>query len=89
MQLEEQAFFDAASARQVLQEAFVAANAAVLQKTSKDPSLRGMGTTLMAAIVDRRHLHVGHVGDSRGELTAEEASTPRCAQRSPKLSASI
>jgi PPM family protein phosphatase len=68
MQLEEQAFFDAASARQVFQEAFVAANAAVLQKTSKDPSLRGMGTTLMAAIVDRRHLHVGHVGDSRAYL---------------------
>lgn len=68
MQLEEQVFFDAASVRQALQEAFVAANAAVLQKASKDPSLRGMGTTLTAAIVDGHHLHVGHVGDSRAYL---------------------
>lgn len=71
MQLEEQVFFDAASARQALQEAFFAANAAVLEKASKDPALRGMGTTLTAVIVDGHNLHVGHVGDSRAYLFRE------------------
>jgi protein phosphatase len=68
IQLEERVFSDAVTAREALQEAFIAANTAVLQKASEDPALRGMGTTLTAALVDGQHLHVGHVGDSRAYL---------------------
>lgn len=51
------------------------ANAAVWEKAQQDPSLRGMGTTCTLALVEDRHIHLAHVGDSRaylyrnGELT--------------------
>jgi protein phosphatase len=52
-----------------LDEAIVDANAAVVQRAAGDPALRGMGTTLTAAVFDDDAvLVIGHVGDSRAYL---------------------
>ena len=49
--------------------AIVEANAAVFSRALGDPALRGMGTTLTAAVLRRRHpARIGHVGDSRAYL---------------------
>lgn len=41
-------------------------NAAVYNRTLEEPELKGMGTTIVAMVVDQRgEVHVGHVGDSR------------------------
>ena len=48
-------------------EAFRLANAAV-HKKSMEPGKQGMGTTLVAALVDGDRYMVGNVGDSRGYL---------------------
>src|SRR4051794_6390571 len=46
--------------------AIVDANTAVVARASEDPGLRGMGTTLTAAVLGDDHvLLIGHVGDSR------------------------
>ena len=41
------------------------ANERVLQRAAEEPQLRGMGTTVVAAIASKGVLHVVHVGDSR------------------------
>ncbi len=61
-------FRDASGAVAALREAVVAANATVAEMAESDPSYRGMGTTLTAAMVEGRRLHVAHVGDSRAYL---------------------
>lgn len=66
--LDGQVFPDPASAQAALLDAVLAANAAVVRKAADEPDLRGMGTTLTAAIVEGRRLHVAHVGDSRAYL---------------------
>ena len=48
-----------------LLEAVNAANAAVLDAAEKDPSLRGMGSTLVAAALYRDRFTAVNVGDSR------------------------
>jgi serine/threonine protein phosphatase PrpC len=51
------------------------ANRAVLDFANDHPACKGMGTTVVAMLLDGRHLHRAHVGDSRiyrlrdGELT--------------------
>lgn len=41
-------------------------NAAVYNRTLEEPELKGMGTTIVAVVVDTRgEVYVGHVGDSR------------------------
>lgn len=66
--LDGQVFPDPATAQAALLDAVLAANAAVVRKAADEPDLRGMGTTLTAAIVEGRRLHVAHVGDSRAYL---------------------
>jgi serine/threonine protein phosphatase PrpC len=52
-----------------IDEAIVDANTAIVERASGDPGLRGMGTTLTAAVFDDDHvLVIGHVGDSRAYL---------------------
>jgi protein phosphatase len=52
-----------------IDEAIVDANTAVVERASGDPELRGMGTTLTAAVFDDDQvLVIGHVGDSRAYL---------------------
>lgn len=41
------------------------ANRAVFAAVDRDPGLRGMGTTLVAAMFRERHVYFSHVGDSR------------------------
>ncbi len=48
-----------------LVEAAVMANQAIYEQSQKDPSLRGMGTTLTAATVDWPWMYITQVGDSR------------------------
>jgi serine/threonine protein phosphatase PrpC len=58
----------AATTPSLLHQAICAANQTVLERAQRDPTLRGMGTTLVAALADpadRRRLWVAHVGDSR------------------------
>lgn len=46
-------------------DAVSAANTAVVSRAADDLALRGMGTTLTAAVLDGANLVIGHVGDSR------------------------
>jgi len=58
---------------QPIDEAIVDANTAVVERASGDPELRGMGTTLTAAVFDDDHvLIIGHVGDSRAYLLRDD-----------------
>lgn len=50
---------------EMLQQAFHAAHRELLHAASEDPQLKGMGTTLTAAIWHEEQLLVAHVGDSR------------------------
>jgi PPM family protein phosphatase len=54
-----------AAAGQRLQEAIGFANREVLRQAASDPKLRGMGTTVAAALLSRDALSLAHVGDSR------------------------
>ena len=67
-ELEGQIFSDAPKAQEALRTAVVAANETVSELAETEPSYRGMGTTLTAALVEGRRLHVAHVGDSRAYL---------------------
>ncbi len=64
-------FQDDTSAVTALRDAVVAANERVSQLAQQNPDYRGMGTTLTAALVEGRRLHVAHVGDSRAYLLRE------------------
>lgn len=67
-ELDSRVFPDATAAATALTAAVVAANARVSQLAADNPSFRGMGTTLTAALVEGRRIHVAHVGDSRAYL---------------------
>ncbi len=67
-QLDGRIFQDDAAAVTALRDAVVAANQRVSQLAQENPDYRGMGTTLTAALVEGRRLHVAHVGDSRAYL---------------------
>lgn len=49
----------------VLAEAVQKANRAVLKKAAEKPEYAGMGTTIVAAVIDGNTLYVANVGDSR------------------------
>ena len=44
------------------------ANRLVYERAAADPALQGMGTTLTVGFVEKGHLTIGHVGDSRAYL---------------------
>ncbi len=67
-ELDGRIFQDNAAAVTALRSAVVAANERVSQLARDNPNYRGMGTTLTAALVEGRRLHVAHVGDSRAYL---------------------
>lgn len=49
----------------ILAEAIQKANRAVLKKAAEKPEYAGMGTTIVAAVIDGNTLYVANVGDSR------------------------
>src|SRR6516164_2451167 len=57
---------------QVLLRAAEEANRRVREASRSDPSLQGMGTTLVAALVLDDGLHIASVGDSRAYLLDED-----------------
>ncbi len=59
---------DPEAASEALADAVRAANHAVIGKSSADPDLRGMGTTLTTVMIRGQRLHLAHVGDSRAYL---------------------
>jgi PPM family protein phosphatase len=61
-------FDDASQAITALRASVVAANDTVSELAEREPAYRGMGTTLTAALVEGRRLHLAHVGDSRAYL---------------------
>lgn len=65
----------AAPAGQRLYRAVQHANIEIYDRAIAVPELRGMATTLTAAVVDRGLLTVVHVGDSRAYLLRDEALT--------------
>ncbi len=61
------------SVRNILESAVSAANAEIYDAALADPSLRGMGTTMVVAVVCNDNVCVAHVGDSRAySLTRKE-----------------
>ena len=60
------------SIKRILQTAVTAANVSVFDRSQRDPALRGMGTTIVAAIVCGGMAHIVHAGDSRAyHITAD------------------
>ena len=53
--------------------AIASANSAIWQMARDDDKLRGMGTTLVAACVNGKHIVVGNVGDSRAYFLRDDA----------------
>lgn len=54
--------------RDLLMSSVAAANAEVYERSKTDEELFGMGTTVVAAILNGSLLHVAHVGDSRAYI---------------------
>jgi PPM family protein phosphatase len=54
-----------------LRQAFIKANAIVMRRSDRDPDLKGMGTTLTAAVIRETRIFFAHVGDSRGYIYSE------------------
>ena len=52
----------------VLEEAIYVANKIVYQKSMNEERYRGMGTTVLVAIVNEEGILLGHIGDSRAYL---------------------
>ncbi|QBI19983.1 Stp1/IreP family PP2C-type Ser/Thr phosphatase [Egibacter rhizosphaerae] len=66
--LDQREFASDDEAEEALAEALQEANRQVVEKAEAEPSYRGMGTTLTAALWREDRLHVAHVGDSRAYL---------------------
>jgi len=49
----------------LMTNAAVAANKAIMEKAEADNSMRGMGTTLTACVVAHNTAYINHIGDSR------------------------
>lgn len=58
--------------RAVLLEAIAEANRRIRDRAERDPGLRGMGTTLVALLLDQGTAAVAHVGDSRAYRLRDE-----------------
>ncbi len=54
-----------------LKHALKETNGRLFKKASEDPSLRGMGTTVIAVQLDDKYVNIAHVGDSRIYLLRE------------------
>ncbi len=57
-----------ADIRKVIEEYIHEANRLIIKEADTNPSQKGMGTTVTAALLCGQHLTIGHVGDSRAYL---------------------
>ncbi len=64
---------DLSGPESVLRAAMMVANARVLERSKRDASLSGMGTTLSVCWVRGRSAHIAHVGDSRVYLIRDSS----------------
>ena len=62
------AYYSSLGGSEALRQAAVQANDVVYRASLDNPSYRGMGTTLTAAVIMDRKIAVAHVGDSRAYL---------------------
>ncbi len=60
------------SVKSLLVTAINAANITIFDKAQQDQKLKGMGTTIVAALVQGNTAHIVHVGDSRAYLVGKE-----------------
>lgn len=58
-----------------LNNAFMTANETVIEKSRSDFGLQGMGTTLVAVVLQKDNLYFAHVGDSRGYTISGDTIT--------------
>ena len=56
----------------VLEEGIRTANSQLYIRSLNDPNLMGMGTTLVAAVIEQNTLYVANIGDSRLYLIGDE-----------------
>lgn len=68
---------DAQAVRQVADFAVAAANRAVYQRSQTEPGLKGMGTTLVSAVIWGDQALISNVGDSRAYLIRPEEGISR------------
>lgn len=69
------ALHEASSIQEALLSAVAAANQAIAEHARKNPTKRGMGTTLTGALIGGREVHIVHIGDSRAYLRRGRALT--------------
>lgn len=60
------------SIRAVFSSIFSATNALIFEAASKNEELKGMGTTMVMAVIKNRELFIGTVGDSRVYIAGPE-----------------
>lgn len=56
-------------------ESIERANAVVYEKAMQDRKLKGMGTTVVLAVIQNDTVHIAHVGDSRAYLLSQNILT--------------
>lgn len=56
------------SVRYLIESAVTTANALIFNEAKNDDSLKGMGTTVVTAVINNNTLHIAHAGDSRAYL---------------------
>ncbi len=61
--------------RDLLITAVTAANAEVYDSSKSNPEFAGMGTTVVAALIENKTLHIAHVGDSRAYVVSKNEFT--------------
>lgn len=63
------------SIRNLLITAITNANFEIFDMAANNPDLTGMGTTVVAAIMDNDNLYVAHAGDSRAYIVSRDSIT--------------
>lgn len=58
---------------ELIKKIFIAANEAIYKKAEEQPSLKGMGTTMVLGISKDSSMYIGNVGDSRAYLFSKES----------------
>ncbi len=61
-----------ADIRKIIEEYIHEANRLIIEEADTNPSQKGMGTTVTAALLCGQHLTIGHVGDSRAYLIKDD-----------------